>query len=75
MAKMARGFISVKRFINSRYDKMSEVDKEMHKTYKSYNPDDGTSKKLYEQPISEEYLLKLEKFADFAEKCGGFSIH
>ena len=34
----------------------------------------GIVKKLYEQEVSEDLLLKIEKFAYFAENSNGFAI-
>jgi len=74
MAAVAQGYISVKRFINKQYEEMSEEKKEHFKSAK-YFGDEGIVKKLYEQPTSEDFLLKLEKFAEFSEKSGGFTIN
>lgn len=65
MAKIARGYISVKKFINKQYDEMQSNTREQYMNYKD----------LYEQPISIDFLNIIENFADFAEKSGGFEIH
>ncbi|EPL7677462.1 hypothetical protein RG089_000597 [Elizabethkingia anophelis] len=74
MAAVARGYVSVNRFINKQYEEMPEDER---KGYENalYHGDEGIVRKLYLQPVSEDYLKKLEKFADFAEKSGGFEIH
>lgn len=65
MAKAARGYISVKKFINNQYD---EISKEKRNQYESY-------KDLYIQPTGVDFLNAIEEFADFAEKSGGFTIN
>ena len=75
MARMARGFISVKRFINKQYGEMDEITRKYFESA-TFEKDDGTVVKLFRQQITDEnFLLKLEKFAEFAEQSRGFTIH
>lgn len=73
MAKVARGYISVKRFINKQYEEASDEQKNNWKSALYYG-EKRLVKKLYEQEVSEDLLLKIEKFADFAENSNGFAI-
>ena len=68
MANCAWGYITVKKFINSEYEKMDEEDVKTKKTYTF----EGI--KMYEQPVGDSFLEQLDKFAVFAESSGGFSI-
>lgn len=70
MGMMARGYLSVKRFVNKEWETLDERDKAFCKTQ---TVSDG--KLLYVQEVGEGILEKLEKFAEFAEKSQGFSIH
>lgn len=69
MALVARGYISVKRTINQRYNEMTEEEKSYHKNTRNFE-----GRKLYNGPVSEVFLLALERFAEFAENSGGFTI-
>jgi hypothetical protein len=69
MAKVARGYVSVNRFNNAEWEAMDKEDAEIAKQAKY----DG--KPLYNLPVSENMLTNYEKFADFAEASGGFTIH
>lgn len=73
MAKVARGYISVKRFINKQYEDMDEKKREFYKS-SLYHGENGIVKKMFEQPVSEEFLQKLDVFAEFAEQSNGFKI-
>lgn len=65
MAKVARGYVSVHRFINKLYDEMPPEKREKYEG----------NKIVYGQPECEAFLRKLEEFAEFAEKSSGFTIH
>lgn len=69
MARCARGFISVKRFINKEWEELSPEDLASRVSCRN---EDGTF--LYKQKYHEDVLTKLEKFAEFAEQSGGFRI-
>ena len=69
MAKIARGYVFVKKFINQKWDELSENERKTDLEVKGH---DGLP--LYNKPINEEFLKSLEKFADFAEKSNGFRI-
>lgn len=73
MAAVCRGYISVKRFINKQYEEASDEQKNNWKSA-LYHGDKGIVKKLYKQEVSEDFLVKLEKFAEFAEQSNGFGI-
>lgn len=68
MAKVARGYISVKRFINKEWAELPEERRKVDMEAKY----DG--RPLYNLETAEHFLTRLEKFADFAEKSGGFQI-
>ena len=75
MAAIARGYISVKRFINKQYEEMDETTRKYYESATFKNNDGTVEKLIKEQVTSEDFLLKLEKFAEFAEKSKGFTIH
>lgn len=64
MAKVARGYVSVHRYVNKLYEEMAPEKREKYEG----NPN-------YVQPHNEVFLKQLEEFADFAEKSGGFTIN
>ena len=68
MARIARGYISVKEFINKEWAELSEEDREREKNFKY------EGKLLYMPETGEKFLEQLRKFADFAEKSKGFRI-
>lgn len=74
MAQISRGYISVKKLINSKYESMTEIEKKETLSAKYYG-EKGLIQNLYEHPVDESFLKYLEKFADFAEKSQGFEIH
>lgn len=67
MAKVARGYISVQRFVNKEWD---ELPKDAAKEYEEAN----ARHKIYRPKVHEDHLIWLEKFAEFAEKSKGFKI-
>lgn len=69
MARVARGYLSVKRFINSEWGQLTEEQREQYKKPSS------SGQPIYQEETSEASLKQIEDFADFAEKSGGFSIH
>lgn len=70
MALVAKGFVSSNRFINNQWSEIPEERQiEMRKAV-NYN-----RAPLYRQWYSEEHLVKLEKFAEFANQSGGFTIN
>lgn len=70
MAAVARGFIKTSRFINKEWESIPEEEAQRMREYKSH---DGTT--LYHQAWHEDRLKQLEKFAEFAEQSGGFTIN
>lgn len=74
MAAVARGYVSVQRFIAKEHEQATDEQKVSFKTA-LFPGDDGTVRKLYKQPVHEDVLKRIEKFADFAENSKGFSIH
>lgn len=70
MAMVARGFVSVQRFIKKTWDEMPEDERKRTQEIKNH---DGT-KPLYKQAWHEDRLKMIEKFAEFAEQSKGFSI-
>lgn len=70
MAKIARGYVSVQRYVNKEWDALPE---DTIKEYEQTN--ERHSFKVYRAKMHEDHLIWLEKFADFAEKSKGFKIH
>lgn len=64
MAAIARGYVFVQRHVNQEWDALSPED------FEYWEKSQYVRKKMHE-----DHLIFLEKFADFAEKSGGFSIH
>lgn len=64
MAAIARGFVSVQRFVNKEWDALPPDE------LKQWEQSQYCRKKMHE-----DHLVFLEKFADFAEQSGGFSIY
>jgi hypothetical protein len=69
MAKIARGYLFVTRFNNQIWDAMTEEERARKSTALANN------KLLYTQKKGDLFLKKLEDFAEFAEKSGGFRIY
>ena len=69
MARIARGYIFVKSFVNEEWSRLSEDGRELHRNASYEN------RRIYTPEVSEEFLQKILKFADFAEKSKGFRIH
>jgi hypothetical protein len=70
MAKVARGYVSVQRYVNKEWEELTE---EQVKECELSN--ERHSFKIYRPKMHEDHLKWLEKFADWAEKSKGFSIH
>lgn len=70
MAKVARGYVSVQRFVNKEWEALSE--EEAKQCEESNN---RHSFKIYRAKMHEDHLVWLEKFADWAEKSKGFTIN
>lgn len=70
MAKVARGYVSVQRFVNKEWEVLSE--EEAKQCEESNN---RHSFKIYRSKMHEDHLVWLEKFADWAEKSKGFTIN
>lgn len=68
MAKIARGYVSVKRFINDQWEALDEAERIESEQLKI------NGKPLYEQQTGDGFLELIEKFAEFAERSGGFCI-
>lgn len=67
MAIVARGLVRVERFKADQWGKYSpEMQKEMQGWNGKY--------KTYNMPVRSDFIDKAEKFADWAEKSGGFWI-
>lgn len=64
MAAVARGYVSVQRFVNKEWEALPPEE------VKSWEQSQYCRKQMHEK-----HLVFLEKFADFAEGSGGFSIH
>lgn len=70
MAKVARGYISVQRFVNKEWE---QLPPETVKEYEEAN--NRHSFKIYRPKMHEDHLKWLEKFAEWAEKSKGFTIN
>ena len=69
MARIARGFISVNRFINKEWETYPEDERKRLQETMAYN-----NVPLYKTGWHEDRLKQLESFAEFAEKSKGFKI-
>lgn len=65
MARLFRGYVSVKRALRKEWDKKPENEQVMIKSI--------LGKKA--EPPAEEFLHKIEMLADFCEQSEGFNIH
>jgi hypothetical protein len=68
MARIARGYVSVKEFVNKQWETLSIEEKERAKEI-THN-----GKPIYTPETSQQWLSKLIEFAEFAEKSKGFKI-
>lgn len=64
MAKAARGFVSVQRFMRKEWDSLTE-EEQVRKEQ---------TKDIYKNPWHEDRIKLVETFAEFAEKSSGFRI-
>ena len=71
MAMVARGFISVKKYINKEWQEMTEEDREYAKKFATQW--EG-NRPIYLPETGQKFLDEIQKFADFAEKSRGFKI-
>jgi hypothetical protein len=70
MALVAKGYVSVKEFINKEWQSLPEETRLRHKNA----PCLDSTRPLYIPEVGEEFLTKIRKFAEFAEKSKGFRI-
>jgi hypothetical protein len=70
MAKVARGYISVQRFVNKEWDELPPEDRKEKEEWEA-----RSQHKIYRTKVHEDHLKKLEQIADFMEKSGGFTIN
>jgi hypothetical protein len=71
MAMVARGFISVKEYINKEWLELSEEKREVEK---KFTDSWSGNRPIYLPETGQHFLDQLNKFADFAEKSEGFRI-
>lgn len=64
MARVARGYVTVQRFVNKEWDELTPEDRAMKE-----------QSDVYRKKVHEDHLEKLEQIADFMEKSGGFTIN
>lgn len=69
MAKIARGYVSVQRFVNKEWDSLTPEDRKMREET------NAKGLRVYRPYMHEDHLKKLEAFAEFAEKSKGFTIN
>lgn len=67
MAQIARGYLSVKSFVNKEWDDLKEDER---KQMEEWNKKD----KIYTSYTGARMMDIIKQFADFAEKSGGFRI-
>jgi hypothetical protein len=63
MAMAARGLVKTKQWINSEWDKLTPKEKEKYETFE-----------FYKKPVREDFIKKVEQFADWAGKSRGFWV-
>jgi len=71
MAAVAKGFVSVQRFVNKEWENHPGTDEEKEILKKSHF--DGA--RTYRGTWHEDRLIQLEKIAEFMENSRGFSIN
>jgi hypothetical protein len=72
MAMCMRGYISVAKFVNKKWEEDFPDEAEREKMQEFINPATGT--KLYKTMMGPKRLVELEKIVDFIERSGGFKI-
>lgn len=70
MARVARGYVTVQRFVNKEWEALPESELSYYEKAKSLG-----EQPLYRAKMHEDHLKFLEKFADWAEKSKGFTIN
>lgn len=70
MAMIARGYVSVQRYVNKEWAEIPESDVKQYEESTCYN-----GQPTYRKKMHEGHLVFLEKFADWAEKSKGFTIN
>lgn len=66
MAKVSRWIVAKQRAMQQQFESRSEQQREAMREDKY---------KLYTLPVRTDWVDQLEKFADWAEKSGGFRVH
>lgn len=64
MAAVARGYVSVQRYVNKEWEEIPETELANYE-----------ASPYYRKKMHEDHLKFLEKFADWAEQSGGFTIN
>ncbi len=67
MAHVARGLVSVEKGKSDEWERMTEEER---KQIEEWN----TRHRMYNLPVRKDFIEKAEKFAEWAEKSGGFWI-
>lgn len=68
MAVAARGLVSVERFKRREFDKLPASEQAECMKF-------GAPKHYLNLPARDDFVDKVERFADWAEKSGGFEVH
>lgn len=63
MSMAATGLAKTKRFLNTQWEKLTPEE------YKNYEKVD-----IFKKPVREDFIEKVEKFAEWAKKSKGFAI-
>lgn len=66
MARMARLLAENQKQLHNHFDKLDEVTKKIYEENKDNR---------YHLPVRKDFIEKIEAFADFAEKSGGFRVY
>lgn len=66
MAKVSRWIVAKQRAMQQQFDRRSEEEREAMREDRF---------KLFTLPVRSDWVDHLEKFADWAEKSGGFRVH
>lgn len=66
MAAAARGLVGIQRCINKEWESLTGEQRENAKRL--------AEDKIYKPSVRDDFIEKAEKFADWAEKSGGFRI-
>ena len=68
MAHVTRGLVSVERGKVEEWERMSEEERKQMEDW-------NVTRSIYNLPVRSDFIDKAEKFADWAEKSGGFRIY